>query len=56
MSIMITGANGTVGADLARKLSRNYKIFGVYRNKNEEIKRKRVKWRPEASKGTRNEK
>ena len=42
---MITGANGTVGADLARKLSRNYKIFGVYRNKNEEIKRiKNVRW------------
>lgn len=45
MSIMITGANGTVGADLVRKLSNNYKIFGIYRNKNEEIKRiKNVKW------------
>jgi len=42
---MITGANGTVGADLVRKLSHSYKIFGIYRKKNEETKRiKNVRW------------
>ena len=45
MSILITGANGVVGKDLAQMLANKYKIFGVYRTKNREIKKiKNVKW------------
>mgnify|MGYP000468754348 FL=1 len=45
MSILITGANGVVGKDLVQMLSNKYKIFGVYRTKNQEVKRiKNVKW------------
>ena len=45
MSILITGANGVVGNDLVHLLSRKYNIFGIYRTKNNQIKKiKNVKW------------
>ena len=39
MSILITGANGSIGIDLVKKLSDKYKIFGIYRTKNNEVKK-----------------
>jgi len=45
MSILITGANGAVGKDLVQMLANKYKIYGLYRTKNREIKEiKNVKW------------
>jgi len=45
MSILITGANGVVGKDLVKILSKKYQIFGFYRTKNSEVKKiKNVKW------------
>ena len=45
MSILITGANGIIGSDLVKKLSNRYKIFGIYRTKNQEVKKiKNVLW------------
>ena len=45
MSILITGANGLIGRDLVNKLSNKYKIFGIYRTKNDEVKKiKNVMW------------
>jgi nucleoside-diphosphate-sugar epimerase len=45
MTILITGANGLIGSDLVRKLSRKHKIFGIYRTKNDEVKKiKNVIW------------
>jgi len=45
MSILITGANGLIGRDLVNKLSTKYKIFGIYRKRNTQLKKiKNVKW------------
>ena len=45
MSILITGANGSIGIDLVKKLSNKHKIFGIYRTKNHEVKKiKNVIW------------
>ena len=45
MSILITGANGLIGSDLVKKLSNKHKIFGIYRTKNDEVKKiKNVIW------------
>ena len=45
MTILITGANGLIGSDLVKKLSNKYKIYGIYRTKNEEVKKiKNVIW------------
>jgi len=45
MTILITGANGLIGSDLVKKLSNKYKIYGIYRTKNEEVKKiKNVVW------------
>ncbi len=45
MSILITGANGVIGKDLVKILSRKHNIYGIYRTKNKEIKKiKNVKW------------
>ena len=45
MSVLITGANGHVGSDLVNILSKKHKIFGVYRTKNDEVKKiKNVNW------------
>ena len=45
MSILITGANGLIGNDLVKKLSNKHKIFGIYRTKNDKIKKiKNVSW------------
>jgi nucleoside-diphosphate-sugar epimerase len=45
MTILITGANGLIGSDLVRKLSRKHKIFGIYRTKNDKVKKiKNVIW------------
>ena len=45
MSILITCANGAVGKELVQMLANKYKIFGVYRTKNLEVKKiKNVKW------------
>ena len=38
MSILITGAYGVVGKDLVLLVANKYKIFGVYRTKNLEVK------------------
>ena len=44
-SILISGANGTVGRDLVDKLSINNKIFGIYRTKNKAVRKiKNVVW------------
>ena len=42
MSIVITGANGSVGTDLVKKLSIKHKVFAIYRRKNIEVKREPV--------------
>ena len=39
MTILITGANGLIGSDLVKKLSNKYKIYGIYRTKNKEVKK-----------------
>ena len=45
MTILITGANGLIGSDLVKKLSNKHKIFGIYRTKNDEVKKiKNVTW------------
>ena len=45
MIILITGANGLIGSDLVKKLSNKHKIFGIYRTKNDEVKKiKNVIW------------
>ena len=45
MTILITGANGLIGSDLVKKLSNKHKIFGIYRTKNDEVKKiKNVIW------------
>ena len=45
MTILITGANGLIGSDLVKKLSNKYKIYGIYRTKNDEVKKiKNVIW------------
>lgn len=45
MSIVITGANGSVGTDLVKKLSIKHKVFAIYRRKNIEVKNlPNVKW------------
>ena len=45
MTILITGANGLVGSRLVKKLSNKHKIFGIYRTKNDEVKKiKNVIW------------
>ena len=45
MAILITGANGLIGSDLVKKLSNKHKIFGIYRTKNDEVKKiKNVIW------------
>ncbi len=45
MSILITGANGTIGIDLVRMLAIDHKIYAVYRTKNKVVKKiKNVVW------------
>ena len=45
MTILITGANGLIGSDLVKKLSNKHKIYGIYRTKNDEVKKiKNVTW------------
>ena len=44
MSILLTGASGLIGIDLAYRLSHNYKVFGVYRTKKKLKKIKNVIW------------
>ena len=45
MTVLITGANGLIGSDLVKKLSNKHKIFGIYRTKNDEVKKiKNVIW------------
>ena len=45
MHILISGANGLIGSDLAKNLSRKYKIFAIYRSKKKDIiKIKNIKW------------
>jgi len=44
---MITGANGTVGADLVNFLSKNHKIYAFYRTPNlatKKLKNKNINW------------
>ena len=41
MSILITGANGVIGKDLVQMLADKYKVFGLYRTKKPEIKKKK---------------
>jgi len=45
MSILITGANGAIGADLINSLSKKNKIFAIYRTKNKNVKKeKNISW------------
>jgi len=45
MSVLITGANGVVGNEIAKKLSKKFKIIGIYRKKNLRVKKlKNIKW------------
>ena len=45
MSILISGANGHIGGDLTDLLSKNFKIFAIYRKKNKLLnKNKRIIW------------
>jgi len=45
MGILITGANGIVGKDLVQILSNKHKIIGIYRTKNNQVKKiKNVRW------------
>lgn len=47
MKIMITGANGTIGADLVNFFSKNHKIYAFYRTPNlatRKLKNKNIKW------------
>lgn len=45
MKILITGANGLVGKDLVKYLSKNHKIFAIFRNNKKNLyKNKNVKW------------
>ena len=37
MHILISGANGLIGSDLAKNLSQKYKIFAIYRSKKKDI-------------------
>lgn len=45
MSVLITGANGSIGTDLVNILSNNHKVYGIYRTNNKKIKKiKNVAW------------
>ena len=47
MKILITGANGTIGSDLVKFFSKNYKVYGVYRTSNKinkSMKSKNIIW------------
>ena len=45
MHILISGANGLIGRDLAKNLSQRYKIFAIYRSKKKDIiKIKNITW------------
>ena len=47
MKIMITGANGSIGADLVNFFSKNNKIYAFYRTKNSiinNLKNKNIEW------------
>ena len=47
MKILITGANGAIGSDLVRLLSKKNKIFAFYRTPNiisSNLKNKNIKW------------
>ena len=45
MVILIAGANGLIGRDLVKNLSKNYKIIAIYRsNKKNIIKNKNVQF------------
>ena len=47
MRIMITGANGTIGADLVNYFSKDCKVYAFYRTKNKIVKNLRnenIKW------------
>ena len=47
MKILITGANGSIGSDLVKLLSKEHKIFAFYRTPNiitKKLKDKNIKW------------
>ena len=47
MTILITGANGTIGSDLVTFFSRNYKVFALYRTPNfvsKNLRNKNIRW------------
>lgn len=41
MNILITGIGGFIGNAIAEKLSKNHKIYGIYRNKKPKLKNKK---------------
>ena len=47
VKILITGANGTIGSDLVKFFSKNYKVYGFYRTSNKinkSMKSKNIVW------------
>ena len=45
MNILVTGATGSVGYDLVNYLSKNHKIYALYRKKTQKTKiKKNVIW------------
>ena len=47
MKIFITGANGTIGSDLANFFSKKNKVYALYRTPNfvlKKIKNRNLKW------------
>ena len=45
MSFLITGANGLIGYDLAKILSKNQKVIAIYRKKkNKKLAHKNITW------------
>lgn len=45
MSVLVTGANGVVGYEIAKKLSKKFKIIGIFRKKNLKTKViKNIEW------------
>ena len=53
--MIITGANGVVGADLVKFFSKKNKVFAIYRTENKinkNLKNKNIKWiKQDLSKG-----
>ena len=44
MSFLITGANGLIGCDLAKILSKKKKVIAIYRKKNKKLAHKNITW------------